>query len=83
MEAFKIKKHIESETLVLPVSKEMIGKNVEIIFLVESEGQAGKNSDTSLDGFYGRWRDERSADEILSEIYAGRDENLRSEKVEL
>ena len=36
MEAFKIKKHIESEVLNLPIPKELIGKEAEIIVLVES-----------------------------------------------
>ena len=37
MEAIKIKKHIDSEILNLPVPKTMVGKNVEIIVLVESD----------------------------------------------
>ncbi len=36
MEALKIKKHINSEILNLSVPKTMVGKNVEIILLVES-----------------------------------------------
>ena len=35
MQAIKIKKHIDSEILNLPIPKAMIGKNVEIIVLVE------------------------------------------------
>ena len=37
MEALRIKKHIDSEILNLPVPKTMVGKNVEIIVLVESD----------------------------------------------
>jgi hypothetical protein len=37
MEALKIKKHIDSEILNLPVPKTMVGKNVEIILLVETD----------------------------------------------
>jgi hypothetical protein len=37
MEAIKFKKHIDSEILNLPVPKTMVGKNVEIIVLVESD----------------------------------------------
>jgi hypothetical protein len=37
MEAIRIKTRIESETLVVPVPKEMIGKEVEIILLFEPE----------------------------------------------
>lgn len=39
MEAIKIKKKIESETLHLPILKPLIGKNVEIIMLIDSETQ--------------------------------------------
>ncbi len=37
MHAIKIKKHIDSDLLSLPIPKEMIGKTVEIILLVESD----------------------------------------------
>ncbi len=37
MEAHKIKKYIDSEILNLSIPKAMIGKNVEIIVLVESD----------------------------------------------
>lgn len=37
MEAIKIKKHIDSEILNLPIPKTLVGKNVEIIVLVESD----------------------------------------------
>lgn len=37
MEAIRIKTRVESETLVIPVPKEMIGKEVEIIILFEPE----------------------------------------------
>jgi hypothetical protein len=33
-----------------------------------------------LNQFCGRWKDDRDADEILKEIYAGRDKNCRSEE---
>lgn len=35
MQAFRIKKHLDSDTIYLPVLKNMIGKNVEIIILAE------------------------------------------------
>jgi hypothetical protein len=37
MEAIRIKTRVGSETLVIPVPKEMIGKEVEIIILFEPE----------------------------------------------
>jgi hypothetical protein len=37
MEAVRIKKKIESNILNIPVLKELIGKNVEIIMLIEPE----------------------------------------------
>ena len=37
MDALKIKKHIDSEILKLSMPKSMIGKDVEIIVLVESD----------------------------------------------
>jgi hypothetical protein len=37
MEAVRIKKKIESETLHLPILKQIIGKDVEIIMLIEPE----------------------------------------------
>lgn len=45
MQAFKIKKQIDSEILYLPEFRNMIGRNVEIIILAESEK---KQSDTDL-----------------------------------
>lgn len=44
MEAFKIKKHIESEVLNLPIPKELIGREAEIIVLVESNDIPEKTS---------------------------------------
>ena len=44
MEAFKIKKHIESEVLNLPIPKELIGREAEIIVLVESNDMPEKIS---------------------------------------
>jgi len=44
MQAIKIKKHIDSEILYLPVSSDIIGKNVEIIILVEPDEIADKKS---------------------------------------
>ena len=37
MQPIKIKKHIDSEILHLPIPENIIGKNVEIIVLVESD----------------------------------------------
>ncbi|MCP4349216.1 MAG: hypothetical protein GY795_27365 [Desulfobacterales bacterium] len=37
MEAIRIKKKIESDMLHLPILKQIIGKNVEIIMLIEPE----------------------------------------------
>ncbi len=37
MEAIQIKKKIESDMLHLPILKQIIGKNVEIIMLIEPE----------------------------------------------
>jgi len=44
MEALKIKKRIDSEILNLPVPKTMIGKDVEIILLVESDDLRQKST---------------------------------------
>jgi hypothetical protein len=38
---------------------------------------------TDLSQFCGRWKDDRDADEIISEIYADRAQNRRSEKFNL
>jgi hypothetical protein len=81
MDLFKIKKHIESKNLILPISKDMMGKIVQIISIEGSGGHAGNSLDRSLDGFFGRWQDDRSAYGIVSEIYAGREANVRFEKV--
>ncbi len=43
MEALKIKAHIDSEVLNLPIPKTMIGKDVEIIVLVESDEDRKKS----------------------------------------
>jgi hypothetical protein len=45
MQVLRIKKQIDSEILYLPEFKNMIGRNVEIIILAESEK---KQSDTDL-----------------------------------
>ena len=37
MHAIKIRKHIDSDVLYLPVPKEIIGKNAEIIVLIDPE----------------------------------------------
>ncbi len=44
MEALKIKAHIDSEVLNLPIPKTMIGKDVEIILLVESDDTREKSA---------------------------------------
>jgi hypothetical protein len=46
MDAFRIKKHIESEVLRLSVPKEFIGKYAEIIVLVESDNPSQNFSAT-------------------------------------
>jgi hypothetical protein len=86
MEAIRIKKRIESETLKLPIPKKLIGKDVEIIFLVDpdsEEPEADKTTKKSISRFFGKWKDERSAEEIVSEIRADRERNVRSGKIEL
>ena len=80
MEAIRIKTRVESENLVVPVSKEMIGKEVEIILLLESEDKKSQTEKRGLARFSGRWRDDRSAEEIVSEIQAGRARNRRSDQ---
>ncbi len=42
-----------------------------------------KSQKRTLNQFAGQWKDDRDADEILAEIYKGRDENMRSNRVEL
>ncbi len=80
MEAIRIKTRVESENLVVPVSKELIGKDVEIILLLESDEKRSPTKKPGLARFSGRWRDDRSAEEIISEIQAGRSENFRSDR---
>ena len=43
MQAIKIRRHIDSDILHLPVPKDIIGKNVEIIVLVETNDISGSN----------------------------------------
>jgi hypothetical protein len=78
MEAIRIKTRVESENLVVSVSKEMIGKEVEIILLLESDAGKSQTEKRGLARFSGRWSDDRSAEEIISEIQAGRSGNHRS-----
>lgn len=44
---------------------------------------AEENQDEDQIQLSGRWQDNRSADEIVSEIYAQREKNVRSEKAAL
>lgn len=83
MEAIRVKRRIESETLVIPDLKKMIGKNVEIILLVEPDEHMANRKQKGLGKFFGKWKDDRKADEIISEIREDRSANIRSEKVEL
>lgn len=82
MEAIRIKKRIESDTLVLPVLKGMIGREVEIIFLLEGNEVDTSTKPRELERFGGTWDDERSADEVIAEIRSGRDSNVRSDMLE-
>ncbi len=81
MEAIRIKKRIESDTLVLPVLKKMIGKDVEIILLVEPDQNKFSEKNYTLEEFFGSWKDDRDTEKIISEIYESRRANIRSEKV--
>ena len=42
-----------------------------------------KESKKSLSEFCGKWQDQRDADEIISEIYADREKNCRSDRFSL
>ena len=42
-----------------------------------------KKSKKSLSEFCGKWQDQRDADEIISEIYAYREKNYRSDRFNL
>jgi hypothetical protein len=42
-----------------------------------------KESQKSLSEFCGKWQDQRDADEIISEIYADREKNCRSDRFSL
>ena len=42
-----------------------------------------KESQKSLSEFCGKWKDQRDADEIISEIYADREKNCRSDRFSL
>jgi hypothetical protein len=42
-----------------------------------------KKSQKSLGEFCGKWQDQRDADEIISEIYADREKNCRSDRFSL
>ena len=50
MNAIRIRKHIDSETLHLPELREMIGKEVEIIVLEETPTAASEPSEEVLTG---------------------------------
>ncbi len=41
MQALKIKRHLDSEIIHIPVSRDMIGKDAEIIILTESHQKTG------------------------------------------
>ncbi len=50
------------------------------INLVKNFDIAEENQEDDLAQFCGKWQDNRSADEIVSEIYAERERNIRSDK---
>ncbi len=50
MEAIRIKKKIEPEMLSLPIIEQLIGKNVEIIMLIEPEKEYPKRKADGLAG---------------------------------
>lgn len=54
-------------------------KNTHRIIIMNQKATSKK----SLSDFCGKWKDDRDADEIISEIYADRDKNLRSDRFSL
>jgi len=72
-----------SENGILPLPKEILKKlnimknsKVKVVLLYEDE--SGKKD---LLRFCGKWQDERDAHEIIKELYADRDKNIRSEVI--
>lgn len=51
---------------------------VKVLILYEEDGEA-----KSLGKFCGKWKDERTADKIVEDIYFNRKNNTRSEDFEL
>ena len=72
-----------SENGILPLPKEILKKlnimkssKVKVVLLYEDE--SGKKD---LLRFCGKWQDERDVHEIIKELYADRDKNIRSEVI--
>ncbi len=62
---------IEDQLKLIELISINLAKNFDII---------EEDQDDDQTQFCGKWQDNRSADEIVSEIYAERERNIRSEK---
>ena len=61
---------------------EIIFANLKTALNRQSDTEKEEQND-DLSQFCGKWRDDRSAEEIVSQIYTDRTKNVRSEKVVL
>ncbi len=78
----------EVEARVHELSLEDQLKLTEIIFAnlktaLSRQPDTKENQDDDLSQFCGKWQDDRDAEEIVSQIYADRAKNVRSEKAAL
>lgn len=72
---------IYKEILEMPVDE-----REKLFIFIARWGFVGKTAEPPKKGlarFCGKWQDERDPDEIIAEIYADRQKNIRSEKVVL
>lgn len=83
-----IMSNIEAFDYVKKIQKLSIEEQLKLIELisinmVKNLDIAEEDQDDDQTQFCGKWQDNRSADEIVSEIYAERERNIRSEKAGL
>lgn len=84
MKALEYTTHI-SENGILPVPKEILRElsinkisKIKVLLLYE-ETLPEKN----LSRFFGKWKDDKNAHDIVKEIFDDRENNIRSERTEL
>ena len=62
------------------LKKTYLKRNSKVRVMLLFEDKKGKQE---LSRFCGKWQDDRDADEIINDIYEDRQQNFRSERVEL